>query len=149
MDEATTQPEGDDGHGEAGGAGARDADRVIVVAVTVTRTGGFAGLRRTWQAQADTVEAPQWIALIEGCPWDAAAPTRPIPPSGADRFVWRVDARCGDAQRAAALADPEVRGPVARAHRRGALGGTCPAGEAAHHPALISDRRAASSSSWA
>ena len=33
------------------------------------------------------------------------------PPTGADRFVWHVDARCGDAAREAALADPEVQGP--------------------------------------
>ena len=32
-------------------------------------------------------------------------------PTGADRFVWHVDARCGDAAREAALADPEVQGP--------------------------------------
>ena len=50
MDEAT-QPEGDGSQGEAAGAGARSADEVIVVAVTVTRTGGFAGLRRTWHAR--------------------------------------------------------------------------------------------------
>jgi hypothetical protein len=86
-------------------------DQIVAIAVTVTRTGGFAGLRRTWRAQPDTAEAPQWIALIDGCPWDAADPDRVIAPTGADRFVWRVDARCGDAARAAALADPEVHGP--------------------------------------
>jgi hypothetical protein len=86
-------------------------DEVIVVAVTVTRTGGFAGLRRTWHAEPDTAETPQWIALIDGCPWDAADPTRELAPTGADRFVWHVDARCGDAAREAALADPEVQGP--------------------------------------
>ncbi len=79
--------------------------------MTVTRTGGFAGLRRTWHAQPDTADAPQWIALIDGCPWDAADPTRAVPPTGADRFVWHVDARCGDDAREAALADPDVRGP--------------------------------------
>ena len=84
---------------------------VVAIAVTVTRTGGFAGLRRTWRAQPDTAEAPHWIALIDGCPWDAADPARAIPPTGADRFVWHVDARCGDAAREAALADPEVQGP--------------------------------------
>ena len=104
-----TRPDGDGSRGESNDA--RRDDRIVVVAVTVTRTGGFAGLRRTWHAQADTSEAPQWIALIEGCPWDAADPTRPIPPTGADRFMWHVDARCGDAAREAALADPEVQGP--------------------------------------
>ena len=89
----------------------RSHDQLVAIAVTVTRTGGIAGLRRTWRAQPDTAESSQWIALIDGCPWDAADPARPIPPTGADRFVWHVDARCGDAAREAALADPEVQGP--------------------------------------
>jgi hypothetical protein len=93
------------------GGRTRPDDRIASVAVTVTRTGGFAGLRRTWRAQPDTADAPEWIALIDGCPWDAADPTRAVPPAGADRFVWHVDARCGDAAREAALADPEVQGP--------------------------------------
>jgi hypothetical protein len=90
---------------------ARPDDQLVAIAVTVTRTGGIAGMRRTWRAQPDRAESPQWIALIDGCPWDAADPARPIPPTGADRFVWHVDARCGDAEREAALADPEVQGP--------------------------------------
>jgi hypothetical protein len=91
--------------------GPRPDPRLVAVAVTVTRTGGFAGLRRTWHAQPEAMDAPQWIALIEGCPWEAADPTRPLDTAGADRFVWHVDARCGDAEREAALADPDVRGP--------------------------------------
>lgn len=83
----------------------------VAVAVTVTRTGGFAGLRRSWHAQPESDDAPHWIALIDGCPWDDADPTRPIDPHGADRFLWHVDARCGEAAREAALADPEVQGP--------------------------------------
>jgi hypothetical protein len=87
------------------------APEPVAVAVTVTRTGGFAGLRRSWHAQPESADAPHWIALIDGCPWDDADPTRPIDPHGADRFLWHVDARCGEAAREAALADPEVRGP--------------------------------------
>jgi hypothetical protein len=98
------RPDGDD-------APQRRDDEVVAIAVTVTRTGGIAGMRRTWRAQPATEESPQWIALIDGCPWDAADPARPIPPTGADRFMWHVDARCGDAEREAALADPEVQGP--------------------------------------
>ncbi|GAA3205926.1 protealysin inhibitor emfourin [Microbacterium terregens] len=104
MDEAATPPEPDE-------ANRNEEYDVVAIAVTVTRTGGFAGLRRTWRAQPDPDAAPQWIALIDECPWDAANPARAIPPSGADRFVWHVDARCGDAEREAALADPEVEGP--------------------------------------
>lgn len=102
-----TRPDGDDPRGEQSATPPDDQ----IVAVTVTRTGGFAGLRRTWHAQPERADAPQWIALIDGCPWDAADPDRDIPPTGADRFVWHVDARCGDAAREAALADPEVQGP--------------------------------------
>lgn len=91
--------------------GERPDDQILAVAVTVTRTGGIAGLRRTWRAQPDAAESAQWIALIDGCPWDAADPARPMTPHGADRFVWHVDARCGESAREAALADPEVQGP--------------------------------------
>jgi hypothetical protein len=112
-----TEPDGADTQSNRGSGPSRDADarsaesRIVAIAVTVTRTGGFAGLRRTWRAQPDTAEAPQWIALIDGCPWDAADPKRDIAPTGADRYMWHVDARCGDAEREAALADPEVQGP--------------------------------------
>jgi hypothetical protein len=84
---------------------------VLAVAVTVTRTGGIAGLKRTWRAQPADADAPRWIALLEECPWDAADPARPITPNGADRYMWHVDARCGEDEREAALADPEVQGP--------------------------------------
>ena len=105
-------PQSDPRSGRAGDPDAQSGEaRIVAIAVTVTRTGGFAGLWRTWRAQPDTAEAPQWIALIDGCPWDAADPKRDIAPTGADRYVWHVDARCGDAEREAALADPEVQGP--------------------------------------
>lgn len=83
-------------------------DASVVVAVTVTRTGGFAGLRRAWHAEADTAEAPQWISLIDGCPWNDVEPE---PATGADRFAWHVDARYGESARQAALSDPDVQGP--------------------------------------
>ena len=84
---------------------------VVAIAVTVTRTGGIAGMRRRGARSPTRAEPPHWITLIEECPWDAADPARPIPPTGADRFVWHVDARCGEQQREAALPDPEVQGP--------------------------------------
>lgn len=105
-----TDPRRTDGDDPRGGSETSD-DRLRAIAVTVTRTGGVAGLRRTWQAEPDTAESPQWIALIDGCPWDAADPARRTPPSGADNFMWHVDARCGENAREAELADPEVQGP--------------------------------------
>ena len=80
----------------------------LVVIVTVTRSGGIAGIRRSWRAQAAEDEASPWIARIQECPWDAARLGRV---QGADRFVWDVDARCGEDERQAELADSDVRGP--------------------------------------
>lgn len=81
------------------------------VVVTVVRTGGFAGLRREWRAEPDEEDVPHWFALIDDCPWDDAGP---FPPSGADRFVWRVRAVCdterGRSERDAELPDERVRG---------------------------------------
>ncbi|MCH6231268.1 hypothetical protein MK786_11015 [Microbacterium sp. CFH 31415] len=77
--------------------------------MTVTRSGGFAGLSREWRAEADGSDAERWRALIEGCPWEAVAILRDD--AGADRFVWRLDARCGERAREAELADADARGP--------------------------------------
>lgn len=78
------------------------------VVVTVTRTGGFAGLRREWSARPPVRDAPRWVALIDDCPWDGVAV---VATHGADRFVWRIDARCGARQRSAELPDAAVEGP--------------------------------------
>ena len=91
-------------------AGASDGQ----VTVLVTRTGGFAGLRREWRAQPTEGDVPQWIALIRSCPWDdvgSAAPASHTPPRGADRFVWSIRAQCGPDERAAELTDDDVSGP--------------------------------------
>lgn len=78
------------------------------VVVAVTRTGGFAGMRRRWQARVAGDEEPEWRALIARCPWDAA----PRPTTGADRFMWTIDARCdGGDTRTATVADEELTGP--------------------------------------
>lgn len=84
--------------------------------VTVTRTGGIAGLRRQWRAEPPQDDVPQWVELIAQCPWDAVA--APSPPRGADMFVWRIRAQCdidgAPVQRDAQLQDPEVAGPWQR-----------------------------------
>lgn len=86
-----------------------DGGSDLVVIVTVTRTGGIAGMRRIWRAEAGEDQARPWIALIEECPWDAARLGGFV--KGADRFMWAVDARCGKDERQAELADSDVRGP--------------------------------------
>ena len=98
-------PHPDDAH-----APAPDAVGDPVVTVTVTRTGGIAGLRRKWRAEAGEDDADTWIALIGECPWDAVQLQRFA--AGADRFMWSIDAQCGpDEQRQAELADSDVQGP--------------------------------------
>ncbi len=83
---------------------------VTDVRVRVVRTGGFAGLTRVWTAEPAPPEAPRWVELIEECPWDAAASASV--PVGADRFSWRISARCADApSRRAELSDAELDGP--------------------------------------
>lgn len=84
------------------------------VTVLVTRTGGFAGLRREWRAQPPDGDAARWIALIRSCPWDEVAPDPAegrTPPRGADRFVWSIRTQCGPDERAAQLTDDDVNGP--------------------------------------
>lgn len=106
------------------------------VLVTVTRTGGIAGLRRQWRAEPAEGDVPQWVELIRECPWDAAA--APSPPRGADMFVWRILAHCAVAgeriERDAQLQDPEVEGPWQRlidaVRARDAEGGGADAGGA-------------------
>lgn len=40
-------------------------------AITVVRTGGFAGLRREWTIEVSAPEeAEHWRPIVEACPWD-------------------------------------------------------------------------------
>jgi hypothetical protein len=69
--------------------------------VAVTRSGGFAGLKRAWEA--DTAISPELAGLVSACPWDW--PQRS--PAGADRFVYEITA--GD--RTATVHEPFAAGP--------------------------------------
>lgn len=87
-----------------------DAPDELIVVVRVERTGGIAGLRREWTAEPPPDEAPRWIGLIEGCPWDATADDRGT--TGADRYQWRIVARLADEPpRRAELPDDRLQGP--------------------------------------
>lgn len=77
------------------------------VVIAVVRTGGIAGIRRQWRVEVETPEADDWITLIDSCPWDQEADTRP----GADRFVWRIRARTPSERHERELTDSEVDGP--------------------------------------
>lgn len=72
--------------------------------VIVSRSGGFAGIRLTWQVSVDELpDAPDWLELIASLPWDEITAAAPEP----DRYVYRI--RC--AERAATLSEPQLAGP--------------------------------------
>jgi hypothetical protein len=72
--------------------------------VTVTRSGGIAGLTRRWEVVVDDQPDPQtWLVLIDRLPWSEAVPVAPQP----DRYVYRI--RCEP--REAVLAEQQLTGP--------------------------------------
>ena len=77
--------------------------------ITVERSGGFAGMKRTWAVQAAPPDDTDcWQPLIEACPWDTVpAPGRAVSPGQADRFTYSI--RAG--QRRAILPEQELTGP--------------------------------------
>jgi hypothetical protein len=78
------------------------------VEVAVSRTGGIAGMTRTWSVRVDdgSDDLPGWRALVDACPWDEPA----VPTTGADRFVYLVRAD----ERQARLGEAAVVGPWRR-----------------------------------
>jgi hypothetical protein len=96
------------------------ASEPTAVVVVVTRTGGFAGMRRAWRAEPRADEASVFLSLIARCPWDAGPQTEDgdgtdagaAESRGADRFEWSIVARWDDVdEREARLDDDEVTGP--------------------------------------
>lgn len=78
------------------------------VAVTVVRTGGFAGLARRWYAEGEA--SSHLVDLIERCPWDDCGQGARSP-EGVDRFIWSVSVVRGPDERHAELAEHDVDGP--------------------------------------
>lgn len=87
---------------------AEPVDDEQVVAVTVVRSGGFAGLTRRWGVRAPGADAEHWIALVDDCPWDACEETAP---DGADRFTWSLHATLPHEEHHAALSETQASGP--------------------------------------
>jgi len=74
------------------------------VRIEVSRSGGFAGITRTWVVQVEETPDPAaFLLLVEACPWDDPEPA----PSGADRYVYELNA----GEHTATLPEPAVQGP--------------------------------------
>lgn len=72
--------------------------------VVVSRSGGFAGIRTTWEVQVDDQpDRSAWADLLAGLPWDEVSAAAPQP----DRFVYRI--RC--APHEVVLGEQQVFGP--------------------------------------
>jgi hypothetical protein len=83
--------------------------KITVMKITVERSGGFAGMTRTWTVQpAPPDDKDCWQPLIEACPWDTVpAPGRAAPPGRPDRFTYSISA----GQRRATLPEQALTGP--------------------------------------
>ncbi|WJM14940.1 protealysin inhibitor emfourin [Microbacterium arborescens] len=71
--------------------------------IVVERSGGFAGLTRTWRVEPSDAERGLWLELVRRCPWDEPAPSASAP--GADRFRWHIVVSDSEATHQADLAD--------------------------------------------
>jgi len=79
--------------------------------VEVTRSGGFAGISRAWQADVDEQpDKDDWIILIDDLPWDDV----PAQPREPDRYTWIIRIapreRDGAAEHEAALPERALTG---------------------------------------
>jgi hypothetical protein len=65
-----------------------DIEPASTLRITVTRSGGVAGLSPRWTVEAEAEpDVAEWLALVDSCPWDdegADAET------AADRFVYTI-----------------------------------------------------------
>lgn len=84
-----------------------DADHGRIV-IVVVRSGGFAGLRRRWRVEPSPETMPDWVSLVERCPWDQRMGDDAQ--AGADRFVWSIHAVLPDEQREQVVPDSLLRG---------------------------------------
>lgn len=77
--------------------------------ITVERSGGVAGMKRTWTVQAVSPDdKDRWQPLVEACPWDTVpAASRSISPGQPDRFTYSI--RAG--QRRVTLPEQALTGP--------------------------------------
>jgi hypothetical protein len=78
-----------------------------MLTVTVSRSGGFAGLTRTWSLSAALDDPGDLLDLVDACPWqsihsDAVA---------RDRFVYLIVVRAPRKRRSATVPESLLTGP--------------------------------------
>ena len=72
--------------------------------ISVTRSGGFAGLRHTWVVLVDEQPDPEeWMSLLATLPWNE----RPRLPPTPDRYVYLIRA----SRRRITLPEQALEGP--------------------------------------
>ncbi|WP_129590398.1 protealysin inhibitor emfourin [Cryobacterium aureum] len=72
--------------------------------VIVSRSGGMAGIRLTWEVRVEEQPDPNtWAEFLNSLPWDDVTDSEATP----DRFVYRI--RCSPHE--VVLAEPQVNGP--------------------------------------
>lgn len=72
--------------------------------VVVSRSGGVAGVRVTWELRVDEQPDPStWVQLLDELPWDSIDDSEPQP----DRFVYRIRVPPHEV----VLAERQVAGP--------------------------------------
>ncbi|WP_423923649.1 protealysin inhibitor emfourin [Frigoribacterium sp. 2-23] len=76
--------------------------------VSVARTGGFAGLTRTWRVDVDTEpDVTAWHRLLDEVPWSQVTAAQPVRP---DRFVYVITVDTTP-RRQAKLPEQQLTGP--------------------------------------
>ncbi|SDQ81216.1 protealysin inhibitor emfourin [Microbacterium sp. cf332] len=71
--------------------------------IVVERSGGFAGMTRTWRVEPADAERDRWLELVRRCPWDQPRSSASAP--GADRFRWHIVVSDSEATHQAEFAD--------------------------------------------
>lgn len=75
--------------------------------ITVTRSGGFAGITREWSVSSTIDDATELYALVDACPWYSIK----IDTASRDRFVYVITVHEPRKRRAATIPESSLTGP--------------------------------------
>lgn len=80
----------------------------VPLRIVVVRSGGFAGISRSWRVEAGSDDAvAEWRPFVDACPWDSVG----VDPASRDRFTWRIEVRVSRRTHQASVPDRELTGP--------------------------------------